>query len=83
MNKPYPGISPNYTHYSQTGGYNREIFVVEMLCLESLSLEAKCLIREKIEALVFSLSNSMGIEKSQVAISEQFDTILRKALRIE
>lgn len=83
MNKPYPGTNPNYQVYNNIGGYKRECFIIELHCLDCLNSQEKNLIRERVEALISSMSNSLGIEKSQIVISDQFDTILRSALRME
>ena len=79
----YPGYGPNYKVVQELGGYNRNCFVVELLSEGKLNNAEIAMVKERIEAILATLANSVGFEKSKVIHQSDFDSILRAGLRIE
>lgn len=81
--KPYPGYSPNYTQVDKTGGYQRTCIVLELLSQGQLTAPHMALVQEQIEALLERLQKQIPyLEKSDVVLSDRFDPVLRKGLRL-
>ena len=82
MKRPYPAYPPNYKIIPKVGGYSRQCFVIELLCLEELNNVQIAQIQENLEAALDNLPLNPIIEKTEVVAPDRFDPILRQGLRL-
>ncbi len=83
MNRPpYPGYPPSYEIVDKTGGYHRDVLVIELLKEGPITNVDQSYLKEQIEALLYRIAEEKKvINKAAVYTSDTFDTQLRKSLR--
>ena len=81
--KPYPGFQPSYKAVEETGGYKRNIIILEFLSLGPLDSVALAMIQEQLEALTERLQHQISyVEGIDVVLPDRFDPVLREGLRL-
>ncbi len=81
--KPYPGFPPSYKTVEETGGYKRNIIVLEFLSMGPLDSASFAMVQEQLEALVERLQHQIPyIEGTDVVLPDRFDPVLRDGLRL-
>jgi hypothetical protein len=81
---PYPGYPPNYRIVEETGGYARTCVVLEFLSLGKLDNAQLAMLQEQLEACAHRLQQTMVVvERAEVIMPDQFDTLLRAGLRLK
>lgn len=78
--KPYPGYNPNFSPVRKIDGYNRTVFVVEILSQGTIDGITRSMIIERIEHEIVKI---VGDDAKVDCVDEsRFDTLLLDGLRL-